>query len=118
MANIQELMQDISSYGEENKTENKREFSRFDTQLKAQFFSKGNGRDVKTCTVLNISRNGMGLQFHTPETIRLGSPIHLEITVPAAPEPFSAEGTVKWINQKDSEFIGGIEWFRPNGGVG
>lgn len=118
MANIQELMQDISSYGEENKTENKREFSRFDTQLKSQFLLKGNGRDVKACTVLNISRKGMGLQFHTPEKISVGSSIHLEITVPASIEPFSAEGTVKWINQKDSEFIGGIEWFRPNGGIG
>jgi len=118
LANIQELLQDIPHYGEEDKTENKREFSRFDTHLKAQFCLKGNTGDVKTCTVLNISRKGMGLQFHTPEKIRVGSTIHLEITVPTSPEPFSVEGTVKWIHQKDHDSISGIEWFRPNRGIG
>jgi hypothetical protein len=118
LESIHELNQDIPNYGVENKTENKRVFSRFDTQLKSQFLLKGKGGNLKACTVLNISRKGMGLQFHTSEMISVGSSIHLQITVPASIEPFSAEGTVKWINQKDSEFIGGIEWFRPNGGIG
>ncbi len=119
MANIQEQNQVIPHYfGLENKTENRRAFSRFDTHLKAQFLLKEKRGDLRTCTVLNISRTGMGLQFHTPEKISVGSSIHLEITVPASLEPFSAEGTVKWIHQIDNDFIGGIEWFRPNGGIG
>ena len=119
MANIQEQNQAIPYYCERyDKTENKRAFSRFNTHLKAQFLLKEKRGMGRACTVLNISRKGMGLQFHTPEKISVGSSIHLEINVPASQEPFSAEGTVKWTNQTESKLICGIEWFRPNNEIG
>ena len=51
----------------------------------------------------------MGIKFHTPEGIKVGSIINLETVVPSETEPFNVRGTLKWIKEKESEFIGGVE---------
>lgn len=91
--------------------ENRRKFSRFDTQIEAQYILKGKKRDRGECTVVDISRQGMGIKFRTPEKINLGSTIRLEISIPMELEHINVEGVLKRINQKEKGFIGGIEWY-------
>ena len=91
--------------------ENRRKFSRFDTQMKAQYILKGKKRDRGECTVVDVSRQGMGIKFRTPEKINLGSTIRLEISIPMELEHINVEGVLKRINQKEKGFIGGIEWY-------
>ncbi|MCK5009387.1 MAG: PilZ domain-containing protein [Deltaproteobacteria bacterium] len=91
--------------------ENKRKFSRFDTQMKAQYVLKGKKGGRGECTVVDISRKGMGIKFRTPEKINLGSTIRLEISIPTELDHINVEGILKRINQKEKGFIGGIEWY-------
>ena len=91
--------------------ENKRKFSRFDTQMKAQYVLKGKKGGRGECTVVDIRRKGMGIKFRTPEKINLGSTIRLEISIPTELEHINVEGILKRINQKEKGFIGGIEWY-------
>ena len=91
--------------------DNRRKFSRFDTQMKAQYVLKGKKGGRGDCTVVDISRTGMGIKFRTPEKINLGSTIRLEISIPTELEHINVEGILKRINQKEKGFIGGIEWY-------
>ena len=91
--------------------ENRRKFSRFYTQMKAQYVLKGEKGDWGECTVVDISRKGMGIKFRTPENINLGSTIRLEISIPTELDHINVEGILKRINQKEKGFIGGIEWY-------
>ena len=89
--------------------EEKRNSIRFTTNLNARYFSgesKGNG---KKCTVINISRNGTGLKFCTPEKFGIGSNLMLEIFVPNATDPINVKGIVRWIREGEKHFIGGVE---------
>ena len=90
--------------GEEN-----RAAIRFDTDLKGRYFIKELGKRWGNCTVFDVSRTGMGVKFHTPEAIDVGSTITIEIEVPSELEPMSVKGTLRWIKQADNGFIGGIE---------
>jgi len=118
LSNIREFNVAIPHYQGGDTIENRRAFSRFNTQFSAQYFLKERKGDWRACTVSNISRKGMGIQFHNPTTISTGSAIHLEITIPTALKPISVEGIVKWSNEVNGDFIGGIEWFRLDGSIG
>ncbi len=95
--------------------ENRRRFSRFDTQMKAHYFlreKKGSGEE---CTITDVSRKGMGIRFCTRNKINIGSTIFLEISVPTEAEPVSVKGILRRIDQGENNFFGGIEWDRING---
>ena len=103
------------SYNLVNEMENKRRFGRFKTQLKAQYFldeKKGVGVE---CTITDISRRGMGVRFHTRDSIDIDATIFLEIFVPERKEPINVKGVLKQVNWRESDFFGGIEWDRVNG---
>ena len=103
------------SYNLVNEMENKRSFGRFKTQLKAQYFldeKKGVGEE---CTITDISRRGMGIRFHTRDSINIDSTIFLEIFVPERKEPINVKGVLKQVNWRESDFFGGIEWDHVNG---
>lgn len=89
--------------------ENRRSFSRFDTQLKAKYFLKERKEGWRKCTVIDISRKGMGIVFVTREKINVGSTILLEVAVPEELEAIHAIGILRWIRQKGKDFIGGVE---------
>ena len=89
--------------------ENRRSFSRFDTQLKAKYFLKERKESWEKCTVIDISRKGMGIVFVAREKINVGSTILLEIAVPEELEAIHAIGILRWIRQKGKDFIGGVE---------
>ena len=89
--------------------EERRNFIRFSTNLKGRYFTGKTVKNWEECTVLDASRNGMGIRFHTPEEIKIGSTINLETVVPSEIEPLNVKGTLKWIRQESNEFVGGVE---------
>ncbi len=90
--------------GEEN-----RAAIRFATNLKGRFFVKELEKQWGNCTVFDVSRTGMGIKFHTSETIEVGSHITIEIEVPSELEPMNVKGVLRWVKQGENEFLGGIE---------
>ena len=89
--------------------EERRSDIRFSTNLKARYFTGEAVKNWEECTVFDASRNGMGIRFHTPEEIQIGSTINLETVVPSEREPLNVKGTLKWIRQESNEFVGGVE---------
>lgn len=90
-------------------TEESRLHIRFSTNLSSRYFVRELGKSWGSCTVFDVSRKGVGIKFHTAEAIPVGTTINLEITVPSELEPMSVKGTLRWIKQRDGEWIGGIE---------
>ena len=86
-----------------------RKFIRYSTQLWAQYFLNNRKEKGKECTVFDICRKGMGILFHTNEEINVGTIIHLEIPDPKSLETISVRGELRWLREKEGEFIGGIE---------
>ena len=90
-------------------SEEKRSNIRFSTNLKARYFTGETVNNWEECTVFDASRKGMGIKFHTPEEIKIGSTINLETLVPSEVKPLNVRGTLKWIKQEANEFVGGVE---------
>jgi len=90
--------------------EDGRGFIRFFSQLKARYIAEGKEKDWEECTIINVNRKGMGVKFHTRERINEGSTILFEISVSAEFEPVQATGILKWINEGENYFVGGIEF--------
>ena len=88
----------------------KRRFTRFDTQLKSHFFLKEKKRGRENCTITDVSRKGLGVEFHTPEILKPGSIAQFEISVSGELEPITVKGILRWIKKRGNEFIGGIEF--------
>jgi Tfp pilus assembly protein PilZ len=93
----------------EKQTEENRLHIRFSTNLTGRYFIEELGKNWEKCTVFDVSRKGVGIKFHTTETIQVGSTINLEIRVPSEREPMCVRGTLRWIKQGDNECTGGIE---------
>jgi len=85
-----------------------RRFGRFVTELKARYFIGEEQINWKGCTIKKISPKGVGVEFH--EDIQVASIIHLMITFPREPKTIMLKGTVKWIEQSNNVFTGGIEF--------
>ncbi|MBW2221169.1 MAG: PilZ domain-containing protein [Deltaproteobacteria bacterium] len=88
---------------------NTRSFVRFDKYMKDQYFLKEKNRDWEECTVFKISRKGMGLKFYTSEKIKVGSTIQLKIFTSKESEKIIVKGVLKWIEEEENNFLGGIE---------
>ena len=85
--------------------EDRRKFIRFSVKLNAQY-SEENQDKWNECSVINISREGLGLVVYLKEKIHLGSTLNLMIDVPEKNPSVSAAGTLIWIEEleKKSEF--------------
>ncbi len=88
--------------------ENRKIFHRFQVEMKGRYFLEEKEDEWKECTVINISREGMGITFLTHEKIDVGSSIHLEMFIPTELESIRVKGTVKWREEKGNAFVGGI----------
>lgn len=89
--------------------EDRRRFSRYQTQLKAKYFLKEKKEGWEECTIIDVSRKGMGIIFITPEKINVGSPVLLEVPLMAGLEPIYIVGMLRWIKRRGDSFMGGIE---------
>ena len=89
--------------------DDRRRFGRFDAQLEAQYFIKEKRGGSGRCTIIDVSRKGVGIKFSKHENINAGSNIHLEVTVPTELDPVSIRGVLKYIKQEGDNFIGSVE---------
>ena len=64
----------------------------------------------KECTIINISRNGLGITFFIQENLKAGSSVQIETFPPGQMEPLMVEGEVRWFETLSSGgFICGIK---------
>jgi hypothetical protein len=91
---------------------NRRKFIRFPVRLNARY-SEENSDEWNQCSVIDISREGMGVIVYLKEKISLGSILKLVIDVQGKKAAIFATGTMIWIKElKDNlefNFIGGIK---------
>ena len=89
--------------------ENRRGFRRHPTKdLKGRYFVEEEKKGWKECTIVDTSRKGMGIIFHTGEKINEGSTVHLEVFVSTELEPINVKGVLKWIVEGGNDFVGGV----------
>ena len=89
--------------------ENTRRFKRYPTQREARFFLKDNSGEGKECTIITVSRKGMGILFHTDEKISVGTTIRFTVPVATSFEAISVRGVLKWFDKTEADCIGGVE---------
>jgi hypothetical protein len=87
----------------------KRRFPRTSLPQKAQFFGKNGWED---CLITEVSRKGIGVKFYTREKIVTGSIMHLKVKVPHEPNPVMVKGVLRWLEEEEDHFVGGIEWYQ------
>ena len=87
----------------------RRRFIRFETQLRAQYISQDEEMEWEECTIISMSRKGIGIKFHSNERVYIGSAVRLKIFVPEKVKPAMVEGVLKWTEKRENEFFGGIE---------
>ena len=92
--------------------ENTRRFKRYPTQRAARFFLKDNAGEGQACTIITVSRKGMGILFHTDEKINVGTPIRFDVPIATSFEAISVRGMLKWLDKTEADFIGGVELTR------
>jgi hypothetical protein len=86
----------------------KRRFPRFASKQKAQYCLQDRYGSWKECTIHTISRKGVGVTLKGKTNVY--SIIFLEIPIPHEFVPLSIKGTLRWIKEKENDFIGGIEF--------
>lgn len=89
--------------------DNKRRYGRFDTALKARYCMAERGGDWHACTVINLSRKGIGIRLDGPVTMDLDTVIRLEVFIPEKVHPTSVQGRVKWTEVRGEFLFCGIE---------
>ena len=86
-----------------------RRYVRYPTHREAFYCLQEAMAEKRECTIINISRKGMGVLFQAKDGIAIGVPIRIEIPVATALESISVNGMVKWVETSDSAYVGGIE---------
>jgi hypothetical protein len=90
--------------------EYKRNFKRFSIDLSARYLLE-NPKEWQGCTIINISREGMGIEVHLQERIHIGSTLKIEIIVPIKEKPIKAIGILIWTEKLKGKtnFLGGVK---------
>ena len=90
----------------------RRKFIRFPLELIARY-SESEVKDWKECSVIDISREGMGINIYAREHINEGSILEMAITLPVQDDSIAVQGTLMWITElKDDprfNYLGGIQ---------
>jgi hypothetical protein len=86
-----------------------RKYKRYPTQREGRYFLEGTTGDGQVCTIVNVSRKGMGIIFHTDEDMSVGTIIRVEVPITIPSESISVRGILKWVDSMDIDIIGGIE---------
>ena len=92
--------------------DDRRKFLRFPLQLDARY-SEQNEEHWKECSVVDISREGMGVIIYSIEAIREGTVLTIEIDGPMQEGSIMIEGELVWLNEiKDDprfNYAGGVQ---------
>ena len=93
------------------KMEERRRFKRFPIKLNAKYLLGENHKKWKPFMVINISREGMGMEVYLQEKIPIDSILQIEIIVPEKEKPVMAIGILRWIKEleKKVDFLGGVD---------
>ncbi len=93
------------------KTEDKRKSRRFAIDLSAKYLLVENPKEWKGCSIINISREGLGIEVHLKEKIPVGITLKMEINIPTKEKPVKGIGIIMWIKglKEEMDFIGGIK---------
>ena len=99
--------------GEDQLTRNglqeKREFVRVLTNLKAEYTLKARKNRWEKCTIINIHHKGFGLEFHSVTKINEGEILLLTIFFANKSESIQIHGKVQWIKERKRYYVGGIK---------
>ncbi len=91
--------------------DDRRKFLRFPVQLSGRYSEKG-GEGWKECSVIDISREGMGLSIYSKEHISKGLFLKMEIDFPPQQVPIVVEGRLIWIKKLEDNtpfnYMGGV----------
>lgn len=92
--------------------EERRKFIRFPVGLTARY-SESNLDDWKECSVIDISREGMGMSIYAREHISEGSILQMEISLPVQDAPIAVKATLIWIRESQADpgfnYLGGVK---------
>jgi hypothetical protein len=85
----------------------------------ARFSIDENKMDWAPCTIININKNldGIGIEFHDQKDVKVGSIVILDLLVPGELMPICCKGILRWINQKENGYVGGIKLIEKNDNV-
>ena len=86
-----------------------RKYKRYPTHREARYFLEDTTKDGQVCSIVNVSRKGMGIIFHTDEEILVGAIIRVEVPITQSSESISVRGTVRWVDRMEIDIIGGLE---------
>jgi hypothetical protein len=96
-----------------NSVKDRRKFLRFPVRLVAQYSEQNEEDWTRQCSVIDISREGMGVIVYLKEILPLGCLLNLKVDVPTKEKSVSFTGTLSWIKalegNPDFNFKGGIK---------
>ena len=87
----------------------RRQLRRFSLKLKAHYTFEVESDNWQECSIIDITHNGMGLKFPSPETLKLGTPIYLAIVIDEAVRPVRLTGVIKWGGEGADGCVCGVE---------
>jgi len=90
----------------------KRKFKRFPAQLSARCLV-GSEKEWLNCSIINISRDGMGIEVRLQERIPPDLILKFKIIIPEKVDLIETTGILKWVKELKEEmgFVGGVELF-------
>ena len=92
--------------------EERRKFLRFPLQLGARYTEQKED-NWKECSVIDISREGMGVIIHSREAINKGTLLKIEIHAPMLDDPIMIEGELVWLKEIEDDprfnYAGGVQ---------
>jgi len=88
----------------------RRHLKRFSLKLNA-FYAFDDPSDTwKECSIIDVTYNGMGLKFPSPETIKVGSAIHLAIVIDEDSRPVRLKGVIQWGGEGADSCVCGVKF--------
>lgn len=85
---------------------------RFQSNTMVQYFIKKRSTRYMDCSLVDVSRNGIGVRVPPTEKIDTGMDVSLEITVPGSLERMTVSGRVHRV-QRDDTILAGIKFDVP-----
>ena len=91
----------------------RRKFIRFPVRVRAHYSEENNEKGKTQCSIVNISREGMGVTVYLEAKLALGAMLQLVVDIPDREKSVSFTGTLNWIKalkrDPDYNYKGGIK---------
>ena len=91
----------------------RRKFIRFPVRVRAHYSEENNEEEKTQCSIVNISREGMGVTVYLEAKLSLDAMLKFMVDVPEIDKTVSFTGTLNWIKalkgDPDYNYKGGIK---------